>query len=379
MKVKTVFIVFPHQLFQDLSQLKNADEVYLIEEYLYFNQYKFHKNKLVLHRASMKYYENYLKENKIKINYIEAIDKRDKRNDVRDFLAYLSKQKVNQIYYYNVCDYLLEKRINQTCKKFKIEINKLESPLYINTSTDLESYFGTKSKFFQTDFYIQQRKKLNILIDQNKKPVGGKWSYDAENRLKYPKNKSAPEIKFPAVNNFYKEAVEYIEKNFADNYGSISGKFIYATTHQESKEWLKQFLQNRFNEFGEYEDTIVDNENILHHGMLTPMLNIGLLTPLQIIDEALKYGSSNGIPLNSLEGFIRQIIGWREFIRGVYEYKGTEERTANFWNFNKKIPPSFYNGTTGIEPVDTTIKKILKTGYCHHIERLMILGNFMLL
>ncbi|MDZ7613377.1 MAG: FAD-binding domain-containing protein [Flavobacteriaceae bacterium] len=124
---------------------------------------------------------------------------------------------------------------------------------------------------------------------------------------------------------------------------------------------------------------LLTNENILHHGLLTPMLNVGLLTPMQIVDEAIHYSLKNEVPLNSLEGFIRQITGWREFIRGVYLYKGTDERTCNFWKFNKKIPASFYDGTTGIDPIDNTIKKVLETGYCHHIERLMLLGNFMLL
>lgn len=376
MSDKSVFILFPHHLFQEIEPLKNAGEVYLVEEYLYFNQFKFHKQKLVFHRAGMKYYENYLKKNKINVKYIEAADA---KNKIQKLISYLNANKVKQISCYDVCDNWLEKRITEACRSFDIKINKINSPLFINTLSDLESYFGTISKYFQTDFYIQQRKKLNILIDENRKPAGGKWSYDANNRLKYPKNKSAPVIQFPAVNNFYKEAIGYVERNFANNYGTISNKFIYATTHRESEDWLKQFLQQRFNEFGEYEDAIVDNENVLHHGVLTPMLNVGLLTPLQIIDETLNYGLSKGIAINSLEGFIRQIIGWREFIRGVYLYKGTEERTTNFWSFNKKIPASFYDGTTGIEPIDNTIKKVLETGYCHHIERLMLLGNFMLL
>ena len=376
MASKSVFIVFPHHLFQDIEPLKNADEVYLVEEYLYFNQYKFHKQKLVFHRASMKYYRSYLKENNIAVQYIEATDA---KHDVRELLQHLSQREITQIAYYDVCDNWLEKRIGQSCKAFNLSAYKRESPLFINTTADLESYFGDRSKFFQTDFYIQQRKKLNILIDKNGKPVGGKWSFDAENRLKYPKDKTAPNIQFPAINEFYQEAIYYVKKNFGHNYGTVSEKIIYATTHHESDEWLKQFLQQRFNEFGEYEDAIVDQENILHHGVLTPMLNVGLLTPRQIIDEAIHYSLKNEVPLNSLEGFIRQIIGWREFIRGVYLYKGTEERNTNFWKFDKKIPSSFYDGTTGIEPIDITIKKVLETGYCHHIERLMLLGNFMLL
>jgi deoxyribodipyrimidine photolyase-related protein len=142
---------------------------------------------------------------------------------------------------------------------------------------------------------------------------------------------------------------------------------------------LLAFFEKRFYHFGAFEDAIVSSELVLHHSVLTPMLNVGLLTPNEIIDEALKFASENEVPINSLEGFVRQIMGWREFIRSIYHLHGNRERTTNFWNFNRKIPASFWNGTTGIEPIDQTIKKILESGYCHHIERLMVLGNFMLL
>ena len=108
-------------------------------------------------------------------------------------------------------------------------------------------------------------------------------------------------------------------------------------------------------------------------------MNVGLISPNQVINKAISYTKKNNIPLNSIEGFVRQIIGWREFIRGIYVSKGSEERTKNFWGFSKKIPNSFYTGETGITPIDSTIKKINDYAYCHHIERLMVLGNFMLL
>jgi deoxyribodipyrimidine photolyase-related protein len=150
-------------------------------------------------------------------------------------------------------------------------------------------------------------------------------------------------------------------------------------TFKDADNWLNEFLQNRFEKFGIYEDAIVAKETVLYHSVLSPMLNIGLLTPKQIIDKALAIGEEKNIPLNSLEGFIRQIIGWREFIRIVYEREGSKQRNTNYWKFTKKIPSSFWTGTTGIPPIDQTIQKILETGYCHHIERLMVLGNFMLL
>lgn len=376
MKSKNIFLIFPHQLFKDIRLLKHADEVYLIEEYLFFKQYKFHKQKLVFHRASMKYYENYLRENGIKVYYIEAAEK---QCDIRILLNELKLKKIESIQLYDVCDNWLEKRISETCRRNDILIKEYPTHLFINSKDDLKTYFAGRQKYFQTDFYIQQRKKLNILIDEKGKPQGGKWSFDAENRLKYPKDKVAPETGFPSLNSFYKEAIDYSEQNYSDNYGKITSKFIYPTTHKQSESWLSQFLEKRFKEFGLYEDAIASDENILHHSVLTPMLNTGLLLPMQIVNAAINHAAENDVPINSLEGFIRQIIGWREFIRGVYLYKGTQQRTANFWKFRKEIPASFYNASTGIEPIDITISKLIDTGYNHHIERLMLLGNIMLL
>lgn len=372
-KMKTAFLIFPHQLFREISLLKKAANVYLIEERLFFTQYKFHKQKLVLHRAGMKYYEDYLQKNGINTTYVEATDRRS------DLGVLLNEAGVSQAAFYDVCDNWLEKKIIAACRFNHILPLEHPTPLFINTKQDLESYFRGKQKYSQTDFYIQQRKKLKILVDENNKPQGGKWTYDSNNRLKYPKNKTAPPAQFPSKNKFYKEAVAYTEKNYPDNYGFISEEFIYPSTHQQAEAWLQQFLEKRFSEFGDYEDALVDNENILHHSVLTPMLNTGLLLPMQIVNAALDFAAAGSVPINSLEGFLRQIIGWREFIRGVYIYKGSRERTANFWKFEKKIPPSFYTATTGIEPVDNTIKKLLHTAYNHHIERLMVLGNFMLL
>jgi deoxyribodipyrimidine photolyase-related protein len=232
---------------------------------------------------------------------------------------------------------------------------------------------------FQTDFYKFHRQQKNILMEADKIPMGGKWTFDDENRLKYPKGKTPPAIQFSTSSPLHEEAAQYVRQYFPDNYGSVNPQFIYPTNFAESKQWLKTFFATRFAEFGAYEDAIVTKEIFLHHGVLTPMLNVGLLTPQYVIDEALDYAKEHDIPINSLEGFIRQILGWREFIRAVYELKGSEERTRNYWGFTRKIPASFWNGTTGIEPIDGTIKKILETGYCHHIERLMVLGNFMLL
>lgn len=232
---------------------------------------------------------------------------------------------------------------------------------------------------FQTDYYIHQRKKRKILVDESLQPVGGKWSFDADNRKKYPAKKTPPSIPLLQEDSYHKEAVDYVEKHFANHYGKSTGKLRYPISHSEARNWLQKFLTERFEAFGDYEDAIVGKEYLLHHSLLTPMLNVGLITPEEVLKTTLDFALRNNIPLNTNEGFIRQLIGWREFIRAVYERKGKEERTRNYWQFNRKIPESFWNGSTGILPFDLTVQKVLQTGYCHHIERLMVLGNFMLL
>ncbi len=348
----------------------------MVEEFLFFRQYNFHKQKLVFHRASMKAYQQFLQSKGCEVVYIDA---HENTAEIRNLLPQLQQKGVSEIHYVDVTDYLLEKRIAKQAAKLKLKVSKYDSPLFLLTAKQVDEYFAGKKRFFQTDFYTQQRKHFKILVDEKLQPEGGKWTFDTENRLRYPKGKKPPEIKFPKSNDHWTEAIIYVKKNFSSNYGEINNAFVYPTTLTESRAWLKQFLQTRFAEFGDYEDAIVNNELILHHSLLTPMLNVGLLTPAEILEDAVTYATNNKIPLNSCEGFVRQISGWREFIRGVYQTKGTQERTTNYWKFKRKIPASFWNGTTGILPIDNTIKKVMATGYCHHIERLMVLGNFMLL
>jgi deoxyribodipyrimidine photolyase-related protein len=370
-------LIFPHQLHRDVSEYSTTIPVYLIEEYLFFSQYKFHKQKIAFHRATMKFYERYLTQQGFEVHYIEA---KNELSDIRNLIPDLANKGIDTLTYRNPTDYYLELRLAEGLKKHNIQKTELESLLFINSKKDLSTFFKpTKKKFFQTSFYKTERARLNILMDENGNPEGGKLTYDSDNRKKYPAKKTPPAIHFPEATEFHKEAKEYVENNFSENYGELNNDTFYPVTFEQTELWLNQFLETRFHEFGDYEDAIVKEEIFLNHSMLTPMLNVGFIQPKYIIERAIDFAKKHNVPLNSLEGFVRQIMGWREFIRGMYEAKGRESRIKNYWGFTRKIPASFYDGSTGIVPVDDTIKKVLKTGYCHHIERLMVLGNFMLL
>lgn len=349
------------------------DKVVLIEEALFFNQYAFHKAKLAFHRASMKYYYDYLTRSSISCSYITA---QEDSTDIRRLISKMS-DNVHLMCYDPIDDWLM-RRMERVCKERSIKLEVLDTPAFINRSEDLTPFFRSdKQKFYQTSFYKAERKRLQILMD-GEQPLGGSWTYDKENRKKYPNNKIPPTIYFPETSSYWLEALGYVETHYGDNPGDVDNQY-FPITHDEAERWFNQFLDYRFHEFGPYEDAIVGHEVFLNHSLLSPLINNGLLLPKEVVGNAVDYALTKNVPINSVEGFVRQIIGWREFIRGIYAVKGGDQRTRNFWKFKRKMPAAFYSGDTGIRPVDDTIKKALKYGYCHHIERLMVLANFMTL
>ena len=378
---KAAILIFPHQLFKHHPAADSGKKIYLIEEWLFFHQYAFIKQKLVLHRASMQFYKSYLQKQLYEVEYIAATDT---KCDIRQLIPFLATQGVTEIQYADVADNWLEKRINTAAAFNNINTVKYATPNFLNQLTEVEEFFNLQKTYFQTDFYIWQRKKRKILLTKNGHAEGGKWSFDHDNRKKLAKGERIPAINFPAENEFVKEAREYVNSHFSKNHGTTDSHMtaknvFFPVTFEEAENWLDEFLHDRLPLFGKYEDAMVGNESFLYHSTLTPMLNIGFLNSQQIIDKAIAAAAQEHIPLNSLEGFIRQIIGWREYVRIVYEREGSRQRTRNFWGFTRKIPKSFWTATTGIVPVDKVISRVLKVGYSHHIERLMILGNFMLL
>ena len=372
--MKEISLVFPNQLYEKNDCLKKGREVFLLEDELFFHQYSFHQQKLLLHRASMQAYRAWLEKNGFVTSYINSTDS---HHPLKELFKSFPAKNITTIHLTETIDYLLERRLKRYATRFSVQLVNYPSPNFICSSAYLNEYFYNKKRYFLTNFYIDQRKRLEILLEKGG-PLGGKWTYDEENRKKLPAGKTVPGPLRLKGNIYLTEARQYIMKNFAGNYGSSDG-FNYPVTFKDAELGLDDFLKERFSDYGIYQDAIDKEDSRLFHSLLTPALNIGLLDPLKIIDRSISYALDNNVQLNSLEGFVRQVIGWREYIRAVYEREGVKQRTTNFWNFNRKIPDCFWTATTGIEPVDTIIKRLLKTGYSNHIERLMMLGNFMCL
>jgi deoxyribodipyrimidine photolyase-related protein len=362
-----IFLILPTQLFETNNYLKDMDRIIMIEEFL-TNQ---HKQKLVLHRASMKYYYNKLK-TKYKNKKIEYID----YNKINYSKLLLGE---NDIYMFDPIDNPIIEKLS----KFKITI--LDTPAFIETRKDLEEYrnkFTNKKNYYHDrSFYRWMRKKLNLLIDPKGNPVGDKWSFDKENRNPFDKNYKEDKIKTYS-NVYLKEAKEYVNKNFKNNFGNID-KFYYPISYEETMEHLKEFIIKKFETFGKYQDAISKKVIFGSHSVLSPMLNIGLITPAIIISEVMNYYHHNPKNLVSVEAFIRQLIGWRSYTRFIYIYHGKEMMKMNYLNHKYKLPKSWYNKNDNEQNEITIIKDMIEKareyGYLHHIERLMVMGNFALL
>ncbi|NIP26734.1 MAG: cryptochrome/photolyase family protein [Phycisphaerae bacterium] len=370
--MKKIAIIFPHQLFEDHPALSLNKDIYLVEDGRFFTDFKFHKKKLLFHRESMFAYKKELTSKGYHVSYLQQ----DVTNIDSNLVKIMSNKKLEDVYIAGLCDHKLTRRLKRICKQHQKRLNILESPAFLTSKQFLKEFFTGRKNLSMSSFYIKQRKKLDILIIDGK-PVGGKWSYDPENRKKLPQDIHISKPK-KAIISPSKLSVSKIEVDYKKNPGQIDN-FIFPLTRKDARQWLKVFVTNRLKYFGDYEDSISKRNVFIFHSVLSPLINSGLLTPKEVIDYVLRTADRNDIPINSLEGFVRQIIGWREFIRGAYLFTGDKQRKSNFWNCSNRLPKAFYDGTTGIEPVDTIIRRVLNYSYCHHIERLMILGNFMLL
>lgn len=372
-------LVFPHQLFSPHPAVAAGRRIFLIEDPLFFGpdpswSLNFHAQKLVLHRASMKSFAESL----VRKNEVQYLDcPLDGATGTIEILESALPKKVTTVHLCDPVDDVLHRRLRTFADTRGVKLEIQPSPNFLSPDQWMHETLDGMKTPRMASFYSAQRRRMDILMEDGG-PVGGKWSFDAENRKKLPRGFDVPAPPRSKTTGIIKEAIDHVSRTFPEARGSADS-LAYPVTHRSAERWLDRFLEERFPLFGDYEDAISTEHTTLFHSVLTPALNIGLLNPRQVVERALAIGAKHKVPLNSLEGFIRQIIGWREFMRAMYVRHGVEERNANFWGFSHAMPQAFYNASTGIPPVDETIRRLNDNAYAHHIERLMVLGNFMLL
>ncbi len=373
-----LFFILGNQLFPPkyLDRFKKDHLFFMSEDYELCTYEKHHKQKILLFLSSMRSHAESLKKDKFKLEYIKIEDKEFNDDYLKKLKRIIISKKIKEISSFEVEDKFFEKKINQFIKKEKLKWNVIQTPMFLNSREEFKEYLSKSKKPFMATFYKDVRKKSGILMGSDGNPIGGKWSFDEDNRNKLPKNISIP--KFPKINetNHTKKLKLIIEKLFKDHPGTTDN-FWHATEYNDVIKLLNFFIKEKSNLFGDYEDAVDQKDNILFHSALSPYINLGLITPELIIKKILDFHKSKKIKLNSLEGYVRQVIGWREFMRGIYQSYSNEMETGNFFKQNRKMKKSWYDGTTGLPPLDYAIKNALNHGWSHHIERLMILSNIM--
>jgi len=375
---KNAHLIYPHQLFAANLLPQGITHVFVIEDPLFFGtdvQYPvmFHKQKLMLHRASMRrYIEEVLWPAGYDVEYIEYKDIVDSGDVLQRLKGY------DSVSVFDVVDDVLSRRLlaASTTIPEVPQLQVLDTPNFYLKRSEVASYFaGTKTPSFSA-FYQWQRERWNILIGDNYKPVGNKWIIEPETHKRLPKDHQLPTFEVYGSNKYVEEARHYVDKNFADNPGN-SDAFCWATNQQEAADWLESFVNGRLDEYGTFKDALDGHAPWVYHSALSPALNIGLLTPQQVVAAALDRHQKKPVELVSLESFIRGVLGWREYMRGVYVTKGVTLRTSNPYEHKRQLTQDWYVGTTGLPPVDDAIKKVYERAYLHHSERLMVIGNAM--
>lgn len=376
---KAAILIFPHQLFEPkvIKDLLKAGDIFLLEEPLFFDDgvypQTFHQQKLVLHRATMKYYQQRLQAQGLSCEYLEFKSLRH-----TGFLReVLQAKKYHVIHCVDVCDDVLKKRIVQLASECHCQLVWHNSPQFLLTAEEAVAELSAHKRLSHASFYKQQRLRFGVLVSESGQPMGGQWSFDPENRKKLPRKLAVP-VYTTYSSAFLSEAQAYVKAEFSHHPGEM-GPMLAPLTHEQALTALKQFLADKLAAFGPYEDALTQRESTLFHSVLSPALNSGLLLPSQVVDETLTFAQQHEVPLASLEGFLRQVMGWREYIRGVYLLHGSKQRRMNHFLHQGQLPAKFWQAETGLLPLDTVLKKVQQTAYAHHIERLMVIGNFMLL
>lgn len=340
--------------------------------------FKYHKHKLILFLSAMRSHADEI-ERQFPIVY-HPLSKASLDLCYEDKLQNTLEEHpdIKEIVIYDIEDHFFEKRIVAFCEEAQVKLTTVQSPAFITSKEKFANYNQSVKKPFMHTFYQQQRRELGILLeDDGKSPLHGSWSFDEENRKKLPKGIQIPEQPSVDLTAHTRDVQTLVDELFRDHPGTV-GNFRWATTRNQALVLLDNFLHLRFENFGPYEDAISSRETFVFHSILSPYINMGLLTPDEVVDKALQYYHTHDTHFPSVEGFVRQIIGWREFMRGIY-HEYDEELNKNHFNHQRKMKACWYEGNTGVPPLDDAIKKANKHGYTHHIERLMVLGNIMLL
>ena len=371
-------LVLGDQLFPAESvELEQAIDIFMAEDMGLCTDVRHHQQKIVLFLSAMRSYADALRAGGHRVHY-HTLDHSDERSFEQKLGAAVEATGAQLLEHVEIENKPMEARIAGFAASTGLQTRVLNSPMFLTSREEFARFADGKRTLRMAEFYKAQRRRLDILVDDNSRPEGGKWSFDEQNRKKLPASLQPPHWPDAAWTDHVRDVVDLVQRVFPDHPGCAT-EFAWPVTRAGALEWLQHFVDQRLELFGPYEDAISSRSEVVYHSMLSPLINIGLLTPDEIVRSVIETAAGRDIPLNSLEGFVRQVIGWREFVRGIYREFGDQQASSNFWQHERLLTDAWYTGATGIPVLDDTIRNARQSGWTHHIPRLMVAGNMMTL
>lgn len=374
-------VILGDQLSLSISSLcdinPNQDLVWMCEVNEEATYVKHHKKKIAFLFSAMRHFRDDLVSKGLQVHYTQLDDKDNAGSFYGEIQRAVDTHKPQKIIVTEPGEHRVLKNLQSWQNDFNIPVEIRDDDRFLCDHDFFENWAEGRKQFRMEYFYREMRRKYSILMEGDQ-PVGGKWNYDSENRKPINDELHIPTTYTVKPDKITDEVLNLVENNFSDHFGDVK-PFHFAVTRNQALKALDKFIQERLVSFGDYQDAMLQDEPWLYHSHISFYLNCGLLLPLECIEKAEQTYYDNSAPLNAVEGFIRQILGWREYVRGIYWLKMPEYEQENFLEATRKLPNLFWGAETKMNCLKQCVKETKENAYAHHIQRLMVLGNFALL
>ncbi|OYZ14664.1 MAG: cryptochrome/photolyase family protein [Sphingomonadales bacterium 28-64-96] len=336
-----------------------------------------HPQKIALFFSAMRHFADELHEQGWTVDYVRLDDPANTGDFAGEVARAAQRHSATRIVTVAGGEWRVVESQRQWGERTRLPLTVLDDDRFLCTIEQFAAWAKGRKRMIMEDFYRIMRRQTGLLMDGDQ-PVGGQWNYDQENRKSVPKgHRFTPPVRF-APDAITAEVMALVAGRFGNHFGSIEG-FSWAVTREQALAALKDFITHRLAGFGDYQDAMVTGEDVLNHSLLAPALNLGLLSPLEVCQAAEAAYVAGTAPLNAVEGFIRQILGWREYVRGLYWFAGPDYTARNHLAATRPLPALFWGAPTDLKCLSQAVDATRRNAMAHHIQRLMILGNFAML
>ncbi|GBR52387.1 deoxyribodipyrimidine photolyase-related protein [Neokomagataea thailandica NBRC 106555] len=377
----TLRLIMGDQLSHDIAALQKCgknDLIMLCEVLEEVEYVPHHKQKITLILSAMRHFAQELRDKGHNVHYV-ALDDTENRGNFTDEVQRATEQfNIKKIIVTHPSEWRVLSMVKAWEKSFKIPVNILEDTRFICSPARFSRWAHKRRGLRMEYFYREMRAETGLLMQDNETPQGGQWNYDTENRQTWPKDCAPPERLRFTPDSTTRQIQKLVEEKYSKNFGNLDN-FEWAVTRKDAVRALEDFIEHSLPEFGKYQDAMKKDAPFLKHSLISPYINIGLLNPQEVCEAAEAAYYDHHAPIESVEGFIRQIIGWREYIRGIYWLKMPDYPDSNALDADRKLPSLYWSGDTKMVCMAQSIQQIQEYAYGHHIQRLMITGNFALL